>query len=205
MQVQVRTINVICAVLLVLAGFLIDNKVDARAIKKRSSDVSAEEYKRALVDALAHALVKSHERKRGNSGAFDSLKANRRDDQEVWTEHYAGESGESSPSGAASGSSGDSSATDAGFDSWLASFLSGNADPDVWTESGTWGDSSASGAGSGSSNNGDQDVWSEVASRAAKQTAGKGKTVTKTKTETGNGKNTKQTSVKTKQTGKKQH
>ncbi|CAF4266846.1 unnamed protein product, partial [Adineta steineri] len=44
MQVQVRTINVICAVLLVLAGFLIDNKVDARAIKRRSSDVSAEEY-----------------------------------------------------------------------------------------------------------------------------------------------------------------
>ncbi|CAF0902982.1 unnamed protein product [Adineta steineri] len=224
MQVQVRTINVICAVLLVLAGFLIDNKVDARAIKRRSSDVSAEEYKRALVDALAHALVKSHERKRGNSGAFNSLKANRRDDQEIWTEHYAGESGESSPSGAASGSSGDSSASDAGLDSWLGSFPSGNVDSDVWTESGTWGDSSASGAGSGSSNNGDQDVWTEgrsrngnrreepewtetdtsgvaapwtetdlsdafdpnmwyeVASRAAKQTAGTGKTMLSAKT-----------------------
>ncbi|CAF3895706.1 unnamed protein product [Adineta steineri] len=63
MQVQVRTINVICAVLLVLAGFLIDNKVDARAIIRRSSDVSAEEYKRALVDALAYALVKSYGRR----------------------------------------------------------------------------------------------------------------------------------------------
>ncbi|CAF3839647.1 unnamed protein product [Adineta steineri] len=63
MLVQVRTINVICAVLLVLAGFLIDNKVDARAIKRRSSDVSAEEYKRALVDALAYALVKSYGRR----------------------------------------------------------------------------------------------------------------------------------------------
>ncbi|CAF1354072.1 unnamed protein product [Adineta steineri] len=192
MQVQVRTINVICAVLLVLAGFLIDNKVDARAIKRRSSDVSAEEYKRALVDALAYALVKSYERKRDNFGAFNSLKANRRDDQEIWTEHYAGESGESSASGAASGSFSDSSASDAG------------AGSDVWTESGTWGDSSASDAGSASSNNGDQDVWTEVASRAA----GTGKTVTKTKTKTetktGNGKNTKQTSVKTKQTGKKQ-
>ncbi|CAF0903096.1 unnamed protein product [Adineta steineri] len=63
MQVQVRTINVICAVLLVFAGFLIDNKVDARAIEKRSSDVNAEVHKRALIDALAHAPGKSYSRR----------------------------------------------------------------------------------------------------------------------------------------------
>ncbi|CAF1353943.1 unnamed protein product [Adineta steineri] len=148
MLVQVRTINVICAVLLVLAGFLIDNKVDARAIKRRSSDVSAEEYKRALVDALAYALVKSYGRR----------------EEPLWTETDT--SGVAAPWTESSSSSDNTAPSGTGSDPFPV------VDPFLWTETAIYNSHDTDNA---DTNNADPNIWTEGPPRNAMQLRGKGK------------------------------